>query len=1300
MFSKGYLRTKAIFQIFLVVFLTFSIGFYNATPVKAQQDVCCAETVSGDHCVYTDASNCSPDSLKAATTCEQTSFCKLGCGFDQNDGVCFNNMPKFSCDEQEGCSWSDSQYCEIPQCQKGCCVLSNQCSFTTQLQCKEVTSQFEGINMTFDENVGSELECINQCKSFDMGACVSEDGSCEFTTLESCNEENKNDGSLPDVGFHENVLCSNPNLGTECAAQHSTSCLPDKDEVYWIDSCGNPENVYSSDKVTSFNNGVVLNKEESCNPGSNNAGSVSCGNCNYAAGSLCAKAEIGTNPVYGDYACKSLSCDVNIVTVENTAPATRNLPFDNGESWCAYDGLVGVDSNAGLGLDLAGSRHYRRVCVNGVELTEPCKDYREELCAQGQIDTTKEPFRQIFYGTQESFALAGGNGIIIAGACRENRWESCTKQDEREDCENTAKRDCLWLLEDDEEPIGFEGVSCVPLVPPGLAIGKGNSGEQTSSADPKSVCEKGTSKCDVVFHRGGVEGIYSADEEGWECVSGCECLEEDYLNGVNSVCRSLGDCGAWYNIAGEYTCDGIEYNAEEVNEDFGQGNEDLSMCNIKPLSFAELKGFIQLDYEEPSGWDEFWSRSWIPVTIITSYGIIGSLVYGYGFFASVFSGFTVTGAILGGTVAGIGGAIQSGATFSNAFATTYNSIYTSGIGTATKSLGVGAIVPSGYSVPAGTTLSQPIAGGSMFNLPSEATNVLFKDATTGVSTSIPSQSTMIASSGEITYTTGVAGVAPEGAKIAGEAAVEATATDLVGNLLGNIIPIINIIMWIWTIYNILDIVLEDTEEVEVVVKCKPWQPPVGGDNCEQCQEDGKECSAYRCSSLGQTCELINAGTENEKCIAGNKNDVTSPIITVNKEQTVHLTDSIDNIRDINEVKGKGFEITKKIAPFTPVSLSINTNEYAQCKYALENSVKYDEMSQFFGDSDYTMNHTITFSMPGILAENEILSITNGGNYQVFVKCQDGNGNKNEADYYAKFAIEPGPDFTAPVIEITGIDNGAYMPSGINKTGFVMYVNEPSTCRWSDLDEEFESMNNMFACSNSVFPTSSLYYGLYECNTLLTGIEDSRDNNYYFRCEDQPNKPKEDRNVNAESYAFKLKGTGPLSITSVAPDGGIELKHNSPVLKVITAGGAYGNGDSLCGYNFDDPNPKNAIDFLNSNMSVHEQPFFNLTTGDYNIFISCIDDAGNFDNETADFSVIVDTMAPQLSQVYTDPGILHIVTSEPSTCEYSVDSSFNYGTGIPMTGVNVEEHTASIEGDVYYIMCSDTFGNVGSYVLYL
>ncbi len=599
LFDRNYIKIKAIFQIFLIVFIAFSVTIFDAKDVEAQeQNVCCAETLSGEHCIYTGVSNCAPDAQKAAASCEQTSFCKLGCGFDQNEGICFNNMPKFSCESEEGCQWSPNAECNIPQCNKGCCVLSNECSFTTQIQCKQITSQFEDINMTFDEGIDSELECINQCRSFERGACVHEDASCEFTTRENCNEATPDlsNATLPLIGFHSDTLCSNPKLGTECAPQQKTGCLSEQDEVYWFDSCGNPENIYSSNKAASYNSGFVLSKEASCGLGNANINNPACGNCDYSLGSLCAEAEQGVNPEFGDFACKSLQCDVNIITQDVNSPASLSPPLGNGESWCAYDGLVGASENAGLGLDLAGSRHYRRICINGAELTEPCKDFREEICIQGTVDVSNNKVLQQIYGTQESFAVGGVNELI-AGACRANRAQGCSEIYDKEACENVAQRDCLWLAGNAEKVKKSTGVACVPLVSPGLKHWTGESSTTTSKLDPKATCEKGDTECEVTFFKDGIMGE-------WECVGGCECLTANYLEQANAVCKSLGDCGAWYNIAGEKTCSGL---VDNLNSEILTMNDDPDVCDKLP-PFGNLQGFSDGE-EGATGFELFWDKS-------------------------------------------------------------------------------------------------------------------------------------------------------------------------------------------------------------------------------------------------------------------------------------------------------------------------------------------------------------------------------------------------------------------------------------------------------------------------------------------------------------------------------------------------------------------------------------------------------------------------------------------------------------------------------------------------------------------
>ena len=70
--------------------------------------------------------------------------------------------------------------------------------------------------------------------------------------------------------FYPNYLCSNPALNTSCIKQFTTGCIDGISEVFWMDSCGNRENIYDANKDRSWNSGLILQKNESCNSNSAN----------------------------------------------------------------------------------------------------------------------------------------------------------------------------------------------------------------------------------------------------------------------------------------------------------------------------------------------------------------------------------------------------------------------------------------------------------------------------------------------------------------------------------------------------------------------------------------------------------------------------------------------------------------------------------------------------------------------------------------------------------------------------------------------------------------------------------------------------------------------------------------------------------------------------------------------------------------------------------------------------------------------------------------------------------------------
>lgn len=144
------------------------------------------------------------------------------------------------------------------------------------------------------------------------------------------------------TGFFQTTYCSNNNLPCACDARDRKGCSPGKEDVYWFDSCGNKEDVAED--------------------------------CNYDQGTIC-------RPDGNSASCQTVDCTSTVPIANNPhdPKITSGGARKNGESWCSYE------SGVGDYLDRPGSRHYRHLCVNGEELIQPCRDFREEICLQSNV---------------------------------------------------------------------------------------------------------------------------------------------------------------------------------------------------------------------------------------------------------------------------------------------------------------------------------------------------------------------------------------------------------------------------------------------------------------------------------------------------------------------------------------------------------------------------------------------------------------------------------------------------------------------------------------------------------------------------------------------------------------------------------------------------------------------------------------------------------------------------------------------------------------------------------------------------
>ncbi|MDD4878722.1 MAG: hypothetical protein PHO02_06865 [Candidatus Nanoarchaeia archaeon] len=508
------LKEKASFMSLVIICAMFSIYLIN--PVSAEDTAadtsenlgCCERTNSGESCRYTNVEDCNTEGYQAGPyqRCEDSSFCKVGCCISP-DGGCSKQVSKATCESAgEGYTWNPDATCNIEKCQKGCCVLGGvECKYTTAKRCSGITADFEGLEIDFRNAVGSEQECTDICKQQDDGCCVKATGECTRTTRGMCG---LSDGTGSD-GFYKDSFCSNELLQNacdpKCKPQAKMGCVAGLEDVYWFDSCGNREGV------------VTETIEGSDNPEGN-------GNCDYARGTLCSSADANHDTAY----CKSVNCKAEDVS------NYEQIEYDgvsryNGESWCVYDSKPGPSS------DTVGSRHWRHICINGEEVVEPCKDYREEYCTQ--MDVEGVPPDYVNYRESACVPNKAESCTLECNTAKEAEGDaelrSATRADQK--CCESTKRSCVWQWTNEEQTEGM----CLPGVPPGINFWGDENGDVNDEA--KALCDARSTELPTQWRENAMEGLT------WECIGSCQAYSLKYLQTNSLLCNSAGDCGAGYN---------------------------------------------------------------------------------------------------------------------------------------------------------------------------------------------------------------------------------------------------------------------------------------------------------------------------------------------------------------------------------------------------------------------------------------------------------------------------------------------------------------------------------------------------------------------------------------------------------------------------------------------------------------------------------------------------------------------------------------------------------------------------------
>lgn len=1195
-----------------------------------------------------------------------------GCCPETNAGaICQDIIQGIPATSPTSCASPIATACsEVDNCKVGCCVDEEDGLCTPQATKQKCTDD----NGSFFENAQCAIsECVRGC-------CVLGD-QVEYVNEQTCDSMSAAFGTEKDFRDYETELeCQvlekvfSYFTGAcvfdegDCSFMTETECADTSGKFFKDYLCSNPALNTSCEKQDHV--GCAEDKEEvywfdSCDNRENiyssdkdvawNSGMVLTKeeSCNSATGNI-------ESETCGNCArAESSSCSATGVGDKHVIDGDfvcKDLSCYYKDQWGRQitrqhgESWCEYDSFIGEGMDVAGSRHWRMSCVDGEIISEGCADGRVGICTQYDMDVD--------------------NKIFSTAACVANSGPNCLSYngDDGPTTECYDNKDCMVKNIDAADYFQFS--VCVPRYP-------------TSST---SFCGVASLSSTAIWKKGA--------DGNWGCEKNCGIIDptssgpensrasKEFITQMNDLCISLGDCGSYVNIngVGSDNINALSNRASRVLKGKNFWTQFVNYKNpvlgqkVEPKDLREIMGYISGSetMEDIIGEAERDAKRMgqgIQLAGLIS-GSIGSLI------------------ILTGLAEGVGisvAAVKAAAALSAKAATELSIAASASTATAASGpimtvLGAFAYVAIAFAI--GAIMGYYIADW----------------------TGLQGESALL-------VTLGVGALAA--GAVALYAAGQVAATSLAAVVLpfvGQILILAAIIMIAWGAITGWG----DTKEVTVSFECKPWQAPAGEQDCDSCNNNPlKKCSSYRCGSLGQTCKLINAKSDNPTCQQIPR-DFAAPILSPGFTKEGYEFTSVDT--DKAKLQKLGGEC---ISEFTKVNFTLNVSEFAQCIWSFERPElpTFEDMdgSDPVSGNGYLMNHSFEIMMPSIsslYAHNVTGDIRQMfANVNMYVRCQDVWKNYNVNEYVVNFCINSGDDLS-PVDKneiVASPKSGSYLKTGVAESNLTIWTNEPAECKYDkiahpDGEEQYDSFPYNMACETDIFKQEA---NGWRCTTTLTNLS-AGENDFYFRCKDQPwyigTENESQRNANVQDWHYKISvSENALNISS------INFKFNGkssgdwqtietgfePIsvdMEVITKGGS-SDGDAQCSWGVWED--LTGMTFMReTNSYVHKQVLTPRLAGIHPNFVKCVDSAGNIANAQATFVVEADTDAPQVIRTYHDGGNLKIITDEGASCYFDFDRcNFDINNATSMTtGISQTHSSTWITGKEYHIKCKDVWGN--------
>ena len=1307
--ENGVVKEKNYSTLKYVLKSIFSIKQIGSVSAEEITEYCCEETTSGALCQKIPSvgyeSVCDEENVKK-TSCEKYEPCSRGCCIDKKEGTCETNSPKNICLESENAGWEDDAQCLLKGCERGCCMIGDSPSFQTETWCKKQSDAFGLEEVDWRGEIQSEIECLAQAGGEDDGACVF--AGDDIFTFATCRRMTKNSCIAEGGQHYKGYLCTHPELkeiGVECEQQASISCIDNEElsmiypEIYWYDSCGNRENIYSADRAKSDGDGLIMTKEESCNylDKNGNALSPTCGNCNYNLGSLCSTSGDAENKKVqdGDFVCRSLNCDkAPLILSQDSRKVAKTKDRRNGESWCIYEGSIGAVSTDKLDVDPDMETYWAKYCLETQLGYEPNKDACQAY-QLGQLEAGGTSpaigFEQQYYARYclldgcgvDAYQLGGeltsgfasdtvgsehwlvscNQGIVGVEMCGDGMRSGLCQEDFIEDdfggfgqasCVPNLAAECmLYNSEPEMYKLCSENPHCMlkqTVVDKyfrfDVCVARYPAGQDPIPSLPATETEilGADTQADVCSAASTTcTGLKQKNEKGeLKWVANEDCTHAEFTRQMNELCISMGDCGSYTNYIGTATRNiAVSNSGDDDGADpkkYEQYSKPVEGQKVTPLDISVLLSAMGKDIRDYESEEDMYND------IYTYYagvpGALGIVSIGTAWITLVaLKGASVTTILTGMQIAGgmwSFGCMAIGFALGAALGTFIaQQMGISGDGAMALTLSMGF-----GGIGAALIVLQVWGGGNMWN------------------------------------------------------------------------PVGWVTLLIAAAVSAYIIIFEVGKTKEVVVKfdCQPWQPIAGGQDCEKCNDNELiPCTRYKCHSLGSMCEIFNEDTDEPICQTVEYED-KAPVITPGEV----YTEGYEFSHHEPSTEKTSVDITGDedcLKEWTTLTFNLETDEIARCKYSFINpGSTFEDMEENYPLEQTRLIKNHTFVVESISLEalqaHEFDADSVGrmtGDVDMYVRCEDrqgdgtrpmGTGNFNVEPYIINFCMSEGPDST-PVDHAETIfepESGSYVKYNDTSQNVKMWINEPAECKYSkSAGIPYSQMEFNMSCMTSLYAGE---FNGWPCNFKMDNLN-SGDNTIYIKCLDKPwpeYYEEKDRTVNGEDLVYNLKGSdGPLLISSTSPSGIVEVGYQPyPIeLSVKTLGGALGDGVATCKYKY----MNNWIDFIETEANSHSQPW-TVIEGKSNFPILCVDEAENEVESNITFELDVDDDAPIVTRAYNEGSNLKIITDEPAQCYYDFDRcQFNTDDAEDMeTGFVVKHSVEWNPAKTYHIKCIDEYGN--------